>query len=208
MLGIVDLKSHGQRPFIIAAPVAFIVFFVGVCVGGYLDPSWNVMKNNLSDLGSGYRTLAAGLVFDYCCCVAGALIAVFGLGKCLFEKEVNKLAGMCFIIGGTFLALMGIANVEYLSLHNICAGLFAIFMATAVVLTTVIDIREGNKVVFVASILVLLFLALQWPLFTGGLSECMAIGSVTVWFLVQFYKYWKNGSLSSPTAPVEEAVSE
>ena len=192
----VDLKSHGQRPYIIAAPMAFVVFFIGVCAGGMLDPSWNIMKHNLSDLGTGYRTLAAGLVFDYCCCIAGALLAVFGFGKCLFEKEINKLAGLFFMIGGAFLALVGIANAEYLSLHNITAGMFAIFMATAIILTTIIDIKQGNKYVLVASILILIFLVVQWPLVKGGLSECMAIGSATVWFFVQLYKYWKNGSLA------------
>ena len=191
-----DLRSHGQRPYIIAAPMAFVIFFIGVCAAAMLDKSWDIFRHNLSDLGTGYRTLAAGLVFDYCCCVAGALLAVFGVGKCLFEKDLNKLSGMFFFIGGIFLALVGIANAEYLSLHNICSGMFAIFMATAIVLTTVSDLKEGNRLILVASILILLFLVFQWPLFKGALSECMAIGSATVWFFVQLYKYKKNGALA------------
>ena len=190
-----DLKRHGQRPYIIAAPVAFIIFFIGVCLGAGVDTTWVITKYNLSDLGTGKRTLACAIIFEYACCLAGALLSLFGVGKYIFEKNLNKIAGAFFILGGFGLFLVGIWNAEWLTAHNISAGLFAVCMSVAIVLSTVSDILEENRLVFYSSLLILAFLAIQWPFFGGALSECMSIGSATVWFFIQIHKYWKQGKL-------------
>ena len=191
-----DLKKHGQRPYIIAAPMAFAVFFMGFCASAMLDSTWALSRHNLSDLGTGFRNLACALVFDYSCCLAGFLLSMFGVGKYIFEKGLDHISGIFFVLGGFGLFLVGVYNAEFLTAHNISAGLFAISMSTAIVLSTVSDIMKGDRFVLYTSIIILAYLALQWPLFKGALSECMAIGCATAWFLVQLYKYYKKGALT------------
>ena len=190
--------DESQRPYILAAPVGFLIFFIGVCVAFLLDDEWMIIGYDLSDLGTMYRTLPAAVTFDYCCCLAGGLISVYGMGKCRFEKGLNYAAGVLFILGGLGLVGLGICNADIRTAHNIVAGVFAITMTAAIVVSTFADYKDGYKYVLYASILILIYLIAEWPFFTRALSECMSIGSATVWFLVQIYKYWKIGVLSSP----------
>ena len=202
-----DLRSYGQRPYIIAAPIAFAIFFVGVCLGAAIDPSWLITRHNLSDLGTGKRTLACAILFDYACCAAGFLISVFGVGKYMFEEKLNKASGVFFIIGGFGLFMVGIWNAEWLTLHNISAGFFGIAMAIAIVLSSISDILERNRLVLISGILILAFLAICWPLFGNAIAESISIGCATVWFLIQLHKYWKNGQLG-PVTPAADCIAE
>ena len=197
-----DLRRYGRRPFIIAAPLAMVIFILGIVIAMSLDTVWNFYDYNLSDLGTGDRVLLSAFIFDYFCCLAGFFISIFGTGKVLFEEKLDKVSGYFFVIGGFGLIMVGVLNAEFLTAHNIAAGVFAIDMATAIVLATISDIMKKDMLVLISGIIILAFLAIQWPFFHGAMSESMSIVSAAAWFFVQFYKYWKNGALSTENTTV------
>ena len=194
-----------QKPYILSAPIAFIVIFLGICIAAPLDTKWDIMGNyDLSDLGKyTTRTLACAVVFNISCWISGILILLFGVGRFRFENGLDKVSGAFFVLCGIGLFLVGILTADNATTHNVAAGIFAISMSTAVVLSTVSDIMKGDKMVLYSSIAVLVLLVGGWVVFelTLGIlgnarSELLAIGCVTIWFIVQLYKYYKQGKLS------------
>ena len=204
-----------QRPYIIAAPVALAVILLGIMISVPLDTEWDIMGNyDLSDLGKyTTRTFACALVFNVSCCISGILLLLFGVGKYRFENGLDKVSGAFFILCGVGLFLVGILTADdpEHTAHNVAAGIFAISTSTAVVLSTVSDIMKGDRMVLFSSIAVLILLVGGWVVFeltlgvlSNARSELLAIGCVAIWFMVQLYKYYKQGKLS----PCHDTVPE
>ena len=204
-----------QRPYIIAAPLAFAIILLGILISAPLDTQWDIMSDyDLSDLGKyTTRTFACAIVFNVSCCISGALLLLFGIGKYRFEDGLDKVSGAFFILCGVGLFLVGILTADEPdhTTHNIAAGIFAISMSTAVVLSTVSDIMKGDRMILYSSIIVLVLLVGGWVVFELALgvlsnarSELLAIGCVAIWFMVQLYKYYRQGKLS----PCHETVPE
>lgn len=196
-----------QRPYIIAAPLAFVVIILGILISVPLDTQWDIMGNyDLSDLGKyTTRTFACAVVFNTSCCISGALLLLFGVGKYRFENGLDKVSGAFFILSGVGLFLVGILTADEPdhTTHNIAAGIFAISMSTAVVLSTASDIMKGDRMVLYSSIAILIMLVGGWVVFeltlgvlSNARSELLAIGCAAVWFFVQLYKYHNQGKLS------------
>ena len=204
-----DYKKYGQRPYILAAPIAFVIIFVAIIVAAATEPTYNFFGNyDISDLGTDNRLLSTVLIFNISCSVAGILIAAFGFGKYHFEKEDwNEKAGVFFFISGVGLFFVGIFTADYDYPHNFFAGVFATGMAMGIILSTLQDIKLGNRFILYSGIVILAFLAIQWPFFNNAMSETMAIVSATAWFLIQLHKYWKQGKLSRNYVPPEKQES-
>lgn len=207
------MNWNTQRPYIIAAPVAFVIIILGILISAPLDTKWDILGSyDLSDLGKyTTRTLACALVFNFSCFISGILILLFGVGKYRFEKGVNKVAGFFFMTCGLGLFLVGILTADNPTSHNVAAGIFAISMSTAVVLATVSDIMKGNRLILFSSIIILIALVGGWIVFEllldilkNARSELLAICCAAAWFMVQIYKYREEGKLS----PDYEAVPE
>lgn len=201
-----------QRPYILAAPLAFIIIFLGICIAAPLDTKWDIMKNyDLSDLGKyTTRTVACALVFNISCYISGILLILFGAGKYIFEKGLDEVSGLFFIFCGAGLSLVAVLTADVPTLHNVAAGIFAISMSTAVVLGTVSDIRKGNRMVLYSSIIILVVLVGGWLVFeltlgilSNARSELLSIFCAAAWFIVQLIKYGKEGKLS----PDHESVT-
>lgn len=202
-----------QRPYILAAPIAFIVIFIGICLAAPLDTKWDIMGSyDLSDLGKyTTRTFACAIVFNVSCCISGLLILLFGVGRFRFENGLDNISGIFFILCGAGLFLVSILTADDPYSHNIAAGIFAISMTAAVVLGTVSDIRKGNMMVLYSSIIILIVLVGGWVVFElmlgilkNARSELLSIMCAAAWFVVQLYKYQKEGKLS----PGHETVPE
>ena len=201
-----------QRPYILAAPLAFIIIFLGICIAAPLDTKWDIMKNyDLSDLGKyTTRTIACALVFNISCYISGILLILFGAGKYIFEKGLDEVSGLFFIFCGAGLSLVAVLTADIPTWHNVAAGIFAISMSTAVVLGTVSDIRKGNRMVLYSSIIILAVLIGGWLVFeltlgilSNARSELLSIFCAAAWFIVQLIKYGKEGKLS----PDHESVT-
>lgn len=204
-----DYKKYGQRPYILAAPIAFAVAFIGLMVAAAVEPSWNYYGSyDLSDLGTENRRFITNLLFNGACCIAGILISVFGFGKYHFEKDWNEKAGVFFFISGVGLFFVGIFSADYDYQHNFSAGVFATGLASGVVLSTLQDIKDGNRFILYSGIVILAFLIIEWPFFNNALSETMGLVSATAWFIIQMHKYWKQGKLRPVIAQKEETVPE
>ncbi|MBQ3736021.1 MAG: hypothetical protein II855_03705 [Candidatus Methanomethylophilaceae archaeon] len=192
------IKGYGQKPFIMAAPIAFIIFSIGTLISIINSPTWEL--NNLSALGGSKDALTA-VAFGASCVSAGLLIAFFGVGKIIFERRLDKAAGAFFVLGGLGLMMVGIFDSSYhLDLHNIWTISFAAAMVIAVGLTSLSDILRGNILVFVYCIAMVAIIVVQWPVFSGAMSECIAIGLASVWSFIQTAKYQDLGMLDGSPA--------
>jgi hypothetical membrane protein len=207
------MNWNTQRPYIIAAPVAFAIIILGIIISAPLDTKWDILGSyDLSDLGKyTTRTLACALVFNFSCFISGILILLFGVGKYRFEKGVDKVAGFFFMTCGLGLFLVGILTADNPTSHNVAAGIFAISMSTAVVLATVSDIIKGNRLILISSIIILIALVGGWIVFElmldilkNARSELLAICCAAAWFMVQIYKYNEEGKLSPDYETVPE----
>ena len=208
---IVDWST--QRPYILAAPLAFIVIFLGICIAAPLDTKWDIMGNyDISDLGKyTTRTVACAVVFNISCFISGFLIFIFGVGRYRFEEGLDKISGVFFAICGIGLYLVGILTADVPNTHNIAAGIFAISMSTAIILGTASDIRKGDRMVLYSSIIILMVLVGGWVVFelmlgvlSNARSELLSVFCAAAWFFVQLYRYQKQGKLS----PGHETVPE
>lgn len=200
-----------QRPYIIAAPLAFAVILLGILISAPLDTKWDIMGNyDLSDLGKyTTRTLACAVVFNISCWISGILILLFGVGRFRFENGLDKVSGAFFVLCGIGLFLVGILTADNATTHNVAAGIFAISMSTAVVLGTISDIMKGDRMILYSSIVILIVLVGGWVVFelmlgvlTNARSELLAIACAAAWFMVQLYKYYRQGKLT----PVQDTV--
>lgn len=177
-----------------AAPIAFLIFAAGTLFSLLHSPTWEL--NNLSALGTSDDELTA-ITFGVSCFVAGVLVATFGVGKMLFERGLDWTSGIFFILGGIGLLLVGIFDASNLKLHNEVTMFFTFAMVMAISLASISDILQGNTAVFIACILMIAIIFLQWPIFSGALSECVAIALASIWSFIQTAKYQNKGALES-----------
>lgn len=197
-----DLQSRGEAPYIISGLVAILLFIVINMIGGAMDPNWSFDRNCLSDLGVS-KDPVTSFLFSLSCFICGILLIVFAIGKYMFEDDLNVSASV-FLIGaciGIFgVALFG-SSGDTTALHNVMAGTFAGCVSVCVVLITVSDILHKNYLVLVSG-LVIGIVAVS-TLFTApqNMSEFITVGCVVAWFIVQLYKYYRQGMFSK--APAE-----
>ncbi len=186
-----------------AAPVAFMIFAAGTLFALLHSPTWEL--NNLSALGTSRDSVTA-VTFGVSCFVAGTLVATFGVGKMLFERGLDRMSGFFFILGGIGLLMVGMFDASNLRLHNEVTMFFTFTMVMAIALASMSDILAGDTVVFVTCVLMIVIIFAQWPIFSGALSECVAIALASIWSFVQTAKYQNRGHLRSflRSAPASE----
>ena len=131
------------------------------------------------------------------CYVSGALIALFGLGKVLFENPLNRVAGAFLIGAGASLFGVGTFTMHTIELHNLSAGLFAATTAAGIALATISDIIEGERMMLIAGMVigaVCLFTVFLEPQNT---SEFVTVFCAAVWAMFEMVKYARRGMFSS-----------
>ena len=204
-----NLRKYGQKPYIFAAPLAFLLFFMFLVISAWTNPLWGNESHNMSemDLNVSMRSL---YIFNAGCFIAGALIIVFGMGKWIFEKGLNKQSAPFIMIGGVGMILVGLFTNSYGVWHNVATGILLVSAGIGIVLATVADAKEGDRYVLYIGVIILIALIAQWPFFSGAVSEIMPIIAASFWSLVQLYKYYDNGVLfpvSHPGKRSEEILS-
>ena len=196
-----DIRKYGQKPFVFAAPFAFLLFFMFVCLAAAFNPLWGTSSHNLSHLGVGDNRLSVWL-YNSGCFISGILMSLYGVGKYIFEEGLHKRAGIFIIIAGIGLFLEGIATGDYEPAHSIATAILLVPAGIGIVLATISDIRDGNRLVLYSAIILLVLLIIQWPFFFGATSEIMPIIAASFWSLVQLYKYFND----EPLTPLESSV--
>ena len=187
-----DLKKYGERPYILLGPMAFLFYFIFVCLAAISNPAWSPATGTLSNLGESNVPYTA-LFFNCGCFVAGTLVAISAFGKILFQKGIYKIAGYFFVLAGISLIMVGAITGKHEIAHDACALILFFNMGMGIVLTTAADVKAGNKLVLYSGIIILAILLIQWPFLGEGVSECFPIAGTMAWILVQTYKYHLEG---------------
>lgn len=190
-----DLTQYDQSTYVVAAPLAFVLFLIGLCLTLLTTPpSWDLAKENLSNL-AGETRLITGILFTVTCILAGAMISFFGLGKTLFEGGLDKFSGILFIFSGISLILVGLFNTNLYRFHMIVTLFFTFMVVFAIVGTSLADVLSGDRVMLVIHLLTLILVLVQIPFFTGGAAELMSIIVGAVWSECQLIKYYRRGTI-------------
>lgn len=175
-----------EKPYYIIAPTAFAIYFTFVCLSALSDPSWNMFRNNLSDLGEGSGVKA--LFFNIGCAISGAMLCIYG-AIMRRERDLRHTAGALFIGGGVGLFLLAFATGDYEPAHSIAAGILLFGVGFAITIATWNDIKGGNTVVRNSTLVLLVFVIVQWPFLEGAVSEMMPILTASVWSVVQMHEH-------------------
>lgn len=195
------LRDYGRRPYVMAAPLAFMLYSLGLMISIISSPTLDL--SNLSALGGSSNEFTA-VSFGVSCFVAGSLVAVYGIGKILFENFLNKVSGSFFILGGVFLVLVGFFDSDTtLRLHNTVTIYFMLCMIVAIGCASVSDIMDGDMKVLITCVAMVVIILIQWPFLSGAMSECVAIGLATIWSFVQTAKYMNSEKRAADTALVD-----
>lgn len=186
-----DLRSRGERPYVICGMLALIVFVAAAIAIDIIDPNWTFGPNALSEMSvspvPGVKEL-----FACACAVTGLLAMAFGVGKMLFEKNWAYIGGALAIGAGFFIMLVGLIPADVLEPHNYAAGLMVIFLAGAIILATVNEILDGSRFMLVFGIAIGL-LALSTSFLPLGFAEVAGILCGILWFIVHFIRYFLRG---------------
>lgn len=180
-----DLKRYGVCPYIAFSLIGILCFLIGIIVAGYNAGGWDPWINNLSDLGVSDNSLTSS-AFNVSCYIAGTCVFIFGLGLLALGKDsLERIGGASIMLGGCGLFLVGVMTVENVTLHNIASGLFCIPLIIGIVLVTLHYFTERNHFIMKSSIAVLIVALIQWPLFSGALSEISGILCAVGWWVTQ-----------------------
>lgn len=180
-----DLKKHGVYPYIVISLVGISCFIIGIVIATFNAGGWDPWINNLSDLGVSSNSLTSS-AFNMSCYIAGTCVAIFGLGLSILGKDsLERIGGASIMLGGCGLFLVGVMTVSNVTLHNIASGLFCIPLIIGIVLVTLHYFSERNHFIMKSSIAVLVVTLIQWPLFSGALSELSGILCAIGWWITQ-----------------------
>lgn len=175
-----------QRPYQYAAPLASVVFLAALCIAGYNAlPAWDPTICDMSDLGN--TSGMVGKTFNTGCIIAGIMMLYFGIGKALFEKRLHRYSGICFIFAGAGLIAIAIATKSVQPAHDMAAGSLLFFAGAGMFLATYSDIVEGHYLVKRSTLILIVILLIQWPLFAGAISETMPIVIIAAWSFIQLH---------------------
>ena len=182
-----------QNTYMVVAPLAFVVFLVGLVLTLLTTPpSWDLAKENLSNL-AGETSLLTGILFTITCVLAGIMIVYFGLGKVLYEEGLDNVSGVLFVISGVSLVFVGLFNTNVYRMHMIVTLFFTFMVVFAIVGASLADILNGDRVMLVIHLLTLFLVLFQIPFFTGGAAELMSIIFGALWAECQLIKYYRRG---------------
>ena len=196
-----DLTQYDHSTYVVAAPLAFVVFLVGLCLTLLTTPpSWDLAKENLSNL-AGETSLLTGILFTITCVLAGFMIVFFGLGKTIYEEGLDHISGVLFMISGVSLILVGVFNTNLYRMHMIVTLFFTFMIVFAIVGTSLADVLSGDRVMLLIHLATLLLVLVQIPFFTGGAAELMSIVVGAVWAECQLIKYHRRGCQSEKRSP-------
>lgn len=167
----------------VIAVVAFCIMWLA-CLGA--DSSWSWGNNSLSDFGVSHTDAAD--YFNYGLVIAGALLALYGVGR--LQTSQKKIG---FSIGGALLTLTGFAviligmltkDIDSGNYHDFFGILTIIFLAVAVIAITAQEYLDG-RILPVGVSLVLIFAVASFAIvFDFEEFEVYSIVACLIWVLM------------------------
>ena len=191
-----DPTTFHKETYVVVAPLAFVVFLVGLVLTLLTTPpSWDLAKENLSNL-AGETSLITGVLFTITCMLAGIMIVYFGLGKVLYEEGLDNVSGILFVTSGLSLMLVGLFNTNLYRMHMIVTLFFTFMIVFAIVGTSLADVLSGDRIMLILHLATLFLVLFQIPFFTGGAAELMSIIFGALWAECQLIKYRRRSVLA------------
>ncbi len=166
--------------------IGVATFIIAWICAASIDTAWEFGVNTLSEFG--ISNTDARFYFNYGCMITGALIALFGFGHAVSAKNAGHTAGgVLFVIGGVFLALIGIVTMDVGNgnLHNYVAISSALFLFMGMIAVGAGNWFSDQKMfggitVIFACMFVAMFFA-----YDVAKIEAYGIILAMIWFLIE-----------------------
>jgi len=163
--------------------IGVAVFLIAWATAASVDAAWQFGVNTLSEFG--VSDTDASLYFNYgCCMLTGILIAAFGLGRALYARNAGHTAGGAFlIVGGVFLALVGIFTMDDMDAHRFVAVSTALFMFCGIIAVAAGNWVADKKLFAGIGIIITCVLIAMAMAFDVAELEAYGIILAMIWFL-------------------------
>ncbi|MBI4168205.1 MAG: DUF998 domain-containing protein [Candidatus Aenigmarchaeota archaeon] len=157
-----------------------LVAFSSILVSVVLSPSFNWNANAVSELGTGN----ASAIFNSGLVIAGALILIFSseLSKNIGSSPAGKLGVIFTMLSSASLALVGLFNGSYGSLHVLVSTSFFIFSWLSAFLMGIHFISGNLKFLGMLALFCAAGFAVVWLSgFPFALKEIISSASAAFW---------------------------
>jgi hypothetical membrane protein len=156
----------------------------------FFAPDWKIGELSLSDLG--ICGVAGGeICFNMGCACGGLFGVMFGIYVASHEK-LQRYLGVLIIVACFGLAGIGIVNLGYGSLHFITATVYALFSIVCILLSIVIDYRNGDLDFAILSSVLLLFCLIAQITQPFVVYEPIDVACECIWIAAQSIKYMRR----------------
>ncbi|MDR0778423.1 MAG: DUF998 domain-containing protein [Methanomassiliicoccaceae archaeon] len=192
----------------LAASLAVLAFGLSWYIAALSDPEWIFGANYLSDLGVSNAEMSR-IFFNGGCIVAGILLTIAGTAMITCKKgKLHKGAGICAVISGIAMALVGIVTEDAGDPHIYVAVIAFGMGFLALILLAIRDRKNGLKALSSLTLLGIFLVALSylWLIYfetdvyflsdAPGVETVMAL-VLFVLFLLQGMKFLYHGGMET-----------
>ncbi len=190
-----DLKRKGERPYVICGMAAILLFTLAVMILGLADDKWSIGTDSISRLGV-TPTAWVATTFNIICYITGILLAIYGIGKIIFEDGLYCAGGAFLMTSGIGAFFVGIFTDSFYPQHAVVAGIFAVGMGLALVFLTIADIMSGERWMAIFGF-ILMIVVIGSAFIKPETAQVACLACVFAWFIVHFTKCYKKGMLES-----------
>ena len=176
----------GPAGFGIAAILGAFIFSVAWIIAVCADASWVLGENTISDLGVSDVQISADL-FKYACIISGALFAIFGIGKAIFEEKSNRASGIITIIAALALIGVGVYNKDFGNgnAHLFVAIVFFLFTGIVAILSGYGDYHEKKTIPLAVTVVAFTAALFAFATCDLPLAEVAVVICILIWITTQ-----------------------
>ncbi len=148
------------------------------------DPAWEFGVNTLSEFG--ISDTDAKLFFNFGCMITGILMAVFGVGRAAYGKNVgHSVGGSMIFVAGVALALVGVFTMDQGYVHSFVAVVAALFIFMAMIAIAAGNWAAGKKVLAGVGVVMVFMLSAMAIAYDVAMLEAYGIILAMIWFLLE-----------------------
>jgi hypothetical membrane protein len=193
MFGTMKIKRDYNTAFSWFGMIGVAVFLIAWLCAAAVDTTWEFGVNTLSEFG--ISDTAASEYFNYGCMLTGLFVVLFGLGRILAAKNAYyTVGGTLLIMGGFFLAMVGVFTMDAGDTHYCVAIMMAFCMFAAVIAITAGNWTAGKKISAGAGIVTAFLLVTFVFAFEVAGLEAYGIILLMIWFLIECVNMILSGS--------------
>jgi len=180
------MKASKDRSiaFAWAGMIGVAAFIIAWMCAEAVDTAWQFGINTLSEFG--VSDTDASLYFNYGCMITGILVAVFGVGRAVYAKNVgHSLGGVLLVFGGASLALVGVYTMDDGDLHKFVAVCAALFIFLSMIAIAAGNWSANRKILAGIGIVFVFLLIAMCMAYDIAKLEAYGIILAMIWFLLE-----------------------